>query len=164
MSYFLFTFFMIKSCHYPEVMKPGNLIRYEVYMKIFNVSRETILAENCNIANNFLSRFRGLMGVRMLPAGSGLHIVPCNSIHMFFMKIPLDIVFMDGNNVVVYMVEDIKPWKVSKIVNKAHSVLELPHGTINASGTCVGDKIEFNTSPHATLSRHPHCCRHNMPS
>ena len=112
-------------------------------MKIFNSSKNTVLAENCNVANAFFSRLKGLMGIGELPSGSGLHIIPCNSIHMFFMKIPLDIVFLDRSNTAIYLMEGIKPWKVSKIVHKAHSVLELPIGTINASGTCIGDRMEF---------------------
>ncbi|NJD04257.1 MAG: DUF192 domain-containing protein [Ruminiclostridium sp.] len=115
-------------------------------MKIVNTSKNTILAENCSTANTFFTRFKGLMGVNRLPAGSGLHIAPCNSIHMFFMKIPLDIVFLDKDNTVVHLIEDIKPWKVSKIVHKAHSVLELPTGTIKASGTRMEDKIGFEYS------------------
>ena len=114
-------------------------------MKILNISKKTILAENCSTADTFFTRFKGLMGVNRLPAGSSLHIVPCNSIHMLFMKIPLDIVFLDRSNAVVHLIESIQPWKVSKIVHKAHSVLELPTGTIKASGTCIGDQIEFKS-------------------
>lgn len=112
-------------------------------MKVLNSGKNTILAENCSIADTFVSRFKGLMGVSKFPAGSGLLIVPCNSIHMFFMKIPLDIVFLDRSNTVVHLIEDIQPWKISKIVSKAHSVLELPSGTIKASCTCIGDRLQI---------------------
>ncbi len=95
------------------------------------------------MANNFFTRFKGLMGTRTLPAGGGLWIVPCNSIHMFFMKIPLDVIFLDKNHNVVHLIENIKPWRVSKIVAKAHSVIELPVGTIANSRTIVGDKMDI---------------------
>lgn len=113
-------------------------------MKILNANKNTILAENCKGADSFFTRFKGLMGVKELPAGTGLHIVPCNSIHMFFMKIPLDIVFLDSSNTVIHLIKDIKPWRVTKIIHKAHSVLELPAGTIESSQTMAGDGLVFS--------------------
>lgn len=112
-------------------------------MRVLNKSRETELASSCNVADTFLKRFIGLMGKKNLETGSGLLITPCNSIHMFFMKFPLDIVFLDRSNTVLYMVAGIKPWRVTKIVNNAHSVLELPARAIEASGTQPGDTLEI---------------------
>ena len=112
-------------------------------MKILNTSKNTVIAGNCTLADTFFSRFKGLMGVDSLRPGSGLLIVPCNSIHMFFMKFPLDIIFLDKNNCVVSLIEGIKPWQVSKIIRKAHSVLELPTGSIKASVTQAGDVLEL---------------------
>lgn len=112
-------------------------------MKILNISKNTLLADSCRVADTFFTRFKGLMGAAFLPAGAGLHIIPCNSIHMFFMKIPLDVVFLDRNNTVVHMVEGIRPWQATKIVRKAHSVLELPAGTINSSRTSAGDRLKL---------------------
>lgn len=112
-------------------------------MEICNSGRGTTLASNCRIAKTFLTRFKGLMGMKDLERGSGLIIAPCNSIHMFFMKFPIDAVFLDKNNKVVYMVDNLKPWRVSKIVSGARSVLELPIGTIKSSGTQTGDQLIF---------------------
>ncbi len=112
-------------------------------MKIVNSVKNTIIAENCRVADTFLSRFRGLMGEKALPKDCGLLIVPCNSIHMFFMKFPLDLVFIDGSNTVLHTVEGIKPWRVSKIVPGARGVLELPVGAISASGTQKGDILSL---------------------
>ena len=78
-----------------------------------------------------------------LPEGKGLHIIPCNSIHMCFMNFPLDIVFIDRDMKVVSIIEKIKPWKVSKIISGAYSVLELPAGTIAGTSTVVGDKLSI---------------------
>lgn len=112
-------------------------------MRISNTSKNTVLATDCSVADTFFKRFMGLMGKKVLEKGSGLVITPCNSIHMCFMKFPLDVVFIDSSNTVVYMIEDIKPWRVSKLIGKAHSVLELPVGTIEASETQPGDRLEF---------------------
>lgn len=110
-------------------------------MQIKNATREVLLTGNCRVANNFMSRFLGLMGTSSLPQGSGLLIKPCNSIHMFFMKYPLDIIFISSDNTIVYLMENIKPWNFSKIVRQAVSVLELPAGTISLTKTIIGDKI-----------------------
>lgn len=111
---------------------------------IKNTTKDTVLAEHCLKADNFFSRFIGLMRTSELRQGHGLIITPCNSIHMFFMKIPLDIIFTDSNNRVVHLIEDIKPWRISKIVQDARSVIELPVGTINMSRTSVGDTLNFH--------------------
>jgi hypothetical protein len=112
-------------------------------MEIRNISKDTLLAEKCAIADNFTTRLLGLMGKKNLPSGHGLLITPCNSIHMFFMSFPLDIVFIDKSNTVIYTRESIKPWRVSKIVKRACSVIELPSGSIRQSGTEVGDRLEI---------------------
>jgi len=113
-------------------------------MRIINTSKNSVLAHSCEAADSFLARFFGLMGKSCLHAGGGLLLTPCNSIHMFFMRFPLDVVFIDKNNTVVYLIENIKPWRVSPIVKQARSVIELPLGTISASGTEVGDRLVFN--------------------
>jgi len=113
---------------------------------IKNITRNSILANNCTVARNFFTRFRGLLLKKSLPRGHGLLITPCNSIHMFFMRFPIDAVFIDSNNKVVYIEEGIRPWKVSKIVRKAKSVLELPAGTVSAADTRVGDQLLITSS------------------
>ena len=76
-----------------------------------------------------------------LPEGGGLVIEPCNSVHMFFMRYPLDIVFIDGQGQVVFMYKGIKPWRVGRIVRGAKAAIELPAGAIDTSNTQLGDKI-----------------------
>jgi uncharacterized membrane protein (UPF0127 family) len=110
-------------------------------MLIKNSSKNTFPATDLKVADTFGSRFLGLMGKKSISPGSGLLIVPCNSIHMLFMRFPIDAVFLDGANSVVYIAEGIRPWHISKIVPKAHSVLELPSGTAALTRTEVGDKL-----------------------
>ena len=113
-------------------------------MVINNQTKGCIIAGNIITANTFLSRFIGLMGRKELPEGHGLLITPCNSIHMFFMKFPIDAVFLDKRNTVVFIIENIMPWQISKIIYNASSVLELPAGSVASSGTAVGDKLAFS--------------------
>ena len=115
--------------------------------RVMNVTRNTLLADGAARADSFLSRFKGLMGVEQLPLGEGLHIAPCNSIHTFFMKIPIDAVFLDAQSQVVDICHAIAPWRVSKVYFGAKSVLELPAGTAAAAQTQAGDRLSFE--PHA---------------
>jgi len=84
-------------------------------------------------AANLLSRGLGLMFRRELPAGHGLAIAPCNSIHMFFMRFPLDVAFLDREGTVLRVYHGIRPWRVSRIVRGARTAIELPAGTLAAA-------------------------------
>ncbi len=111
--------------------------------RVTNLNRNTLLAANATRADSFLSRFKGLMGVPHLPPGEGLHIAPCNSVHSFFMKIPIDVLFLDATQQVVDVMHAMAPWRMSKVYFNAKSVLELPAGTADATGTKTGDTLEF---------------------
>jgi uncharacterized membrane protein (UPF0127 family) len=116
-------------------------------MKAVNCTRQIVLSENLETANRFFKRFIGLMGRKRINPGGGLLIAPCSSIHMFFMRFPIDAVFIGSDGRVVYLEKQIQPWRVSRVVWKARSVLELPAGTIDRTGTEVGDLIEIIPSP-----------------
>ena len=79
-----------------------------------------------------------------LPAGGGLVIEPCSSIHMFFMRYPLDILFLDKQGKVVFMYRGIKPWRLGRVVRGARLAIELPEGTIAESGTQIGDTVSIS--------------------
>lgn len=86
-------------------------------------------------------RFVGLMGRRELAAGAGLCLRPCSSIHMFFMRISVDAAFLDKDGVVVRIYPSLRPWRVTRVVRKAKSCIELPAGTLAAAGVQVGDRL-----------------------
>jgi uncharacterized membrane protein (UPF0127 family) len=113
-------------------------------MTIVNTTKGTTIATQAARAANFLARGRGLMLAPPLPEGGGLVIEPCNSIHMFFMRYPLDVLFVDKEGTVVYMYAGIKPWRVGRIVRGAKLAVELPTGTIASSGTQVGDRVTMH--------------------
>ena len=106
-----------------------------------NVTRETIVAERVEIAGTSETRRRGLLGRTGLEAGTGLWLVPCEWIHMFGMKFPIDVVVLDKHDVVVGLQEALRPGRIGKLFWRAHSTLELPVGAIQASGTAKGDRI-----------------------
>lgn len=112
-------------------------------MIVENVTRHHILADKANEAANFLARGRGLMFSPPLPEGGGLVIEPCNSIHMFFMRYPLDVVFTDGEGRVLFVYRGIKPWRMGRIVKGAKRAIELPEGTVERTRTEVGDMLSL---------------------
>jgi uncharacterized protein len=109
-----------------------------------NVTRDVIVAQDAEIADSLWGRFRGLMlrSPASFGPGSGLLIDPCSSIHMFFMRFPIDVLYVDREDRVVRVQHRIKPWRVGPLHTKgARYVVELPAGTIERTGTQVGDSI-----------------------
>lgn len=115
-------------------------------MKAFNKSTQELLASNLVMADSFYRSLAGLMGKQSLPLGAGLLLVPCQSIHTMCMRFPIDVVFLDKTGKVLHLIENMKPWRVSRHLTKARSVLELPAGTIAATGTKLGDTLEIVNS------------------
>lgn len=115
-------------------------------LRVRNLTRDKLLADRADEAKSFTTRFIGLMGRTELPFGSGLHIVPCNGIHTFFMRIAIDALFLDRSLKVVKQFSALPPWRATNVYFNAHSVLELPSGTITASGTCEGDLLELTST------------------
>ena len=111
-------------------------------MKIFNSFQNTFLANQVVVADTFFSRFVGLLNRKNLNSGEALMITRCRSIHMFFMRFAIDVIFVDRQNRVVGLVEGIKPFCLSSIFLKASYAIELPEGTIKTSKTVVGDELQ----------------------
>jgi uncharacterized protein len=119
-----------------------------------NAGRGTVLGERVEDGSSFWARFMGLMGRSSLPAGCGLWMDGESSIHMLFMRFPIDVVFLarpvggaGGPRRVVAARSAVRPWRgVVWPVRGAHGVLELPAGTIEATGTQVGDEITLAPS------------------
>jgi uncharacterized protein len=114
--------------------------------RCLNVTRQTVLADELSEAYSFLARLRGLLFAPPIKPGQGLLIKPCNSIHMIGMKYAIDVVFLDKQNRVVGLVENIGPGKISAVYRKAHCCVELPSGTISATATADGDELAL--APH----------------
>jgi uncharacterized membrane protein (UPF0127 family) len=115
-----------------------------------NVTRGTVLATELESGDSLWAKFMGLMGRPSLPAGSGLWLPASNGIHMMFMRFAIDAVFVgkpdaEGTRPVVSVHPGLAAWRgLVPLVRGAHGVLELPVGTIAASGTVVGDRIALD--------------------
>ena len=119
-----------------------------------NVTRDTGLATSPEVASSLWAKFMGLMGRPSLADGAGLWLPESNGIHMMFMRFPIDAVFVgaaepngDAGDVrpVLSVHRGLRAWTgLVPLVRGAHGVLELPVGTIEASGTAVGDRIRIS--------------------
>jgi uncharacterized protein len=113
-----------------------------------NETRGTVLATQVEHGVSFWARFWGLMGRASLAPGHALWM-PGNGIHMFFMRFPIDAVFIgkaaaDGTRRVVSTHRRLRPWVgMVPLVRGASGVLELPAGAIDASATAPGDAIRL---------------------
>jgi hypothetical protein len=108
-------------------------------MKVINVTKNTVVADQLTIATSLRARSKGLLGRRSLSAAEGLLLKPCNAIHMFFMHFALDVVFLSPEGIVLRTIRGIKPWRLSPLVFGAQQALELPIGTIVKAGIESGD-------------------------
>jgi uncharacterized membrane protein (UPF0127 family) len=104
----------------------------------------TTVAGDVAVADNPWRRFIGLMGRRELPAGAGLYLRPCSSIHMFFMRFPIDVAFVDNDLRVVRVYHGLRPWRMSRVVRRAKAAIELPSGALARAGVNVGDLLTLS--------------------
>jgi uncharacterized protein len=123
-------------------------------LHVLNATRGAVLGARVGLADGWWSRCRGLLGRRSLPAGEGLLLSPCRSIHMFGMRFPIDVVFMTGDGTVVENYPDLAPGRRTRWHRDARHALELPAGTIAATGTRAGDRLTWapELSPSAPPS------------
>ena len=113
-------------------------------LRVHNQSRDTTLADRALIADNSKTRKTGLLKHDRLESGEGLWITPCEGIHTVGMKFPIDVLFLDKKRKVVKIRAAMPRWRMAASLF-AHSVLELPSGTAQATQTTSGDQLEFET-------------------
>lgn len=119
-------------------------------LRVTNPARSTVLATRLEVADSGAKRNKGLLGRDRLDEGGGLWIVPCESVHTFFMRFPIDLVYLDRKNRIKKVKSAVGPWRLSACFT-AHSILELPAGTIRDTQTQPGDLLEFSPAIEAEL-------------
>jgi uncharacterized membrane protein (UPF0127 family) len=100
-----------------------------------------LVCERCTVADRMLSRMRGLLGRKGLEPGEGLLIRPAPSIHTFFMRFPIDVVFLARDGNVLKVSPNVGPWRM-RSCHRAVAVLELAAGEAELRGIKVGDRID----------------------
>lgn len=114
-------------------------------MLIKNETRGTVIADRAFEAHSYWSRLVGLLSRSSLEAGEALHLNPCTSVHTAFMRFPIDVIYLDKRGSVVKLSPNLKPFRVSAIWRGGRSVIELPTGVIEATGTVLGDQISIES-------------------
>jgi uncharacterized membrane protein (UPF0127 family) len=107
-----------------------------------NVTRGTSVGDAVETAESSAERRTGLLKHNKLDQGAGLWIIPCEAVHTFFMKFAIDLIYLDRLHRVRAIVREVQPWRLS-ICLPAHSVLELPPGTVDRTNTQKGDQLEL---------------------
>lgn len=130
-----------------EFLDPRPAVNDDVHLEVVNLSRGTVLATDLEVASSGKRRRKGLLGRDSLSPGEGLWIIPCESVHTFFMRFPIDLVYLDRKNRIRKVKNGVAAWRLSACF-LAHSVLELPAGTVRRTDTQRGDKVEF--TPHTS--------------
>jgi uncharacterized membrane protein (UPF0127 family) len=100
----------------------------------------TPVCDRCTVADRMLPRMKGLLGRRELPAGEGMLIEPAPSIHTFFMRFPIDAVFLSRDNEVLKVSPHVKPWR-TRSCRRAYTVLELGAGEAERRGIERGQRL-----------------------
>jgi uncharacterized membrane protein (UPF0127 family) len=116
-------------------------------VSVVNAGRDCELGTRVLLATTWLSRLRGMLGRPEPEPGEGLLLTPCQSVHMYGMRFPLDVAFMDRKGVIVAAYPSLPPNSRSKWHRDAAHALELPAGTLQASGTVVGDVLTWVSQP-----------------
>lgn len=112
-------------------------------MKVYNLTKNKVIAQQGAVAHTLVSRMRGLLGRKGMSPQEALVITKCKSIHMFFMRFAIDAIFIDKNNHVVGLVENIPPFRFSPLFPRAENAIELPPGTIDETKTSLGDVVRI---------------------
>jgi uncharacterized membrane protein (UPF0127 family) len=100
----------------------------------------TVVCEQCEVPGSGFGRMRGLLGRSGLEPGTGMLIDGAPSVHMFFMRFPIDVVFLDRDRTIVGIRHRLAPWRVAG-ARRAVAALELPAGAAAETGLSEGDVL-----------------------
>ncbi len=114
-------------------------------MRLINKTNGKVLASKVEFADTFWRRFRGLMFRRNFPKGQTLLFKLAKSgrygVHMFFVRFPIDLLYLNQDFVVVDIRRELRPWRIHRPKVKASYIVELPAGTISRTRTKLGHKL-----------------------
>ncbi len=105
---------------------------------LVNRTRDELLSPGAESFDTFVSRLIGLMG--RADIGNGAIIEPCNSIHTCFMRVPIDVAFLDDDDRVLAVFPAFPTWRFTPVVRGARRVVELAAGRLGR--TVTGDQID----------------------
>lgn len=115
-------------------------------MRLLREDRQMVLVEKLELANSFWTRAVGLLGRSGLDSNSGLWIRRCNSVHTFFMRFNIDVIFIDKDLVIRKLKKNVRPGRFLAPVWKASSVMEFQNGFIEKHRLTEGEKLYVDHS------------------
>lgn len=115
-------------------------------MELWNLTLRQRLASHVVLADRWWRRLRGLMGRRHWPADHAMVITPCTSIHTWFVRFPIDVIYLDAQGSVLRVVEDLRPWRMSFGPRRTACVVELCGGTLATCPVHPGDVLRVCAS------------------
>jgi uncharacterized membrane protein (UPF0127 family) len=113
------------------------------YLRIWDETRDTVVAERCRVAESIVQRIFGLHLLPKLEPGEGLLLRGSTTIDTTFMRYPIDLVFVDRARRVTKTVGDLPPWRMVLRTAGGHDCIELPAGTVATSGVRANDELSF---------------------
>jgi uncharacterized membrane protein (UPF0127 family) len=111
--------------------------------KVAVILGNNIILNEVLLADSFFTRLRGLMFKKCIRESQGMLIKPCDQIHTFFMKFPIDVVFINKNGIVQEIIEDMSAGRTSRFVKQAGSVIEMNAGLIKKHSIKIGSFVEI---------------------
>jgi uncharacterized protein len=113
--------------------------------RVFNCTRQTLVALELEVAQTPWSRMKGLIGRKAeeFPPGKGMWIVPSEGIHTFGMSFALDVAYLNADRRIIRIYHALAPQRIAAFMPRAHSIMELPAGVLMQSETQVGDLLQF---------------------
>ena len=108
-------------------------------MRIRNERDGSVVADRVEVARSLVQRLIGLMGRRDFSGGTALVIPSCSQVHTFFVRFPIDVVFLDAKSRILCVESDVRPYGITRYCKGAVSAVELPAGTADRCGLRTGD-------------------------
>ncbi len=112
-------------------------------MRIINLTKNTLLADEAKMANTFFTRLVGLLNRNSLRKSEALILTPSNSIHSLFMRFTIDVIFLDKTGKIIKTLPSFKPFRLSPLYLHSNLVIELPENTLQLTQTQPGDIIKI---------------------
>jgi uncharacterized membrane protein (UPF0127 family) len=125
-----------------RALRPSELDRQSV-VSAENLTRRRSLAHRVRLALTPLTRLRGLIAHPPLERGEGLLLRPCRGIHTWFMRYPIDVIFLDAEGRIVALAPNMRPWSMTPVHFEANCALELPAENLASGDTSLGDLVVF---------------------
>lgn len=113
---------------------------------IKNITKDQIILDEVDFAQNFYTRLKGLLGKKDIKSRCGLIIKPCNSIHTIGMKFTIDVAFISNDNRVIHIINQMSPGKISPIIKNSSYCIETKGGQLDDLTLSIGDEIEYISS------------------